>query len=228
MLERIANRLLAIRLGHAFQRLAAGGGAYRKNFAQQRMGLRGEMQQPDAPVLGMGAPLDELRLFQPVEDARQGDRLDFEDLGQAALLDALVARQMRQHRHCERVSPSPRAFCSKRLRIRRATSCSRKPKLRSGSSIMLLLSMPNVSLLIIFSRSCSLCLRKSPKLLLLIHYFPVAETPGVATENYIIGSYGAHLFRAQQGGPVRAAAGLYHQAFRARRRRRSRRAGSPW
>ena len=52
----------AIRLGHAFQRFAAGGGSYGKNFAQQRMGLRGEMQQPDAPVPGMGAPLDELRL----------------------------------------------------------------------------------------------------------------------------------------------------------------------
>ena len=107
MLERIANRLVAIRLGHAFQRFAAGGGAYRKNFAQQRMGLLGEMQQPDAAVLGMGAPLDELRLFQPVEDARQGDRLDFEDLGQAALLDALVARQMRQHRALRAREPEP-------------------------------------------------------------------------------------------------------------------------
>ena len=78
--------------------------------------------QPDAAILGMGAPLDELRLFQPVEDAGQGDRLDFEDLGQAALPDALVARQMRQHRVLRARKPKPRAFCSKRLRIRRATS----------------------------------------------------------------------------------------------------------
>ena len=45
----------------------------------------------------MEQPLDQTRLLQPVEDAGERDRLDLEDLGQRALLDALVARQMRQH-----------------------------------------------------------------------------------------------------------------------------------
>ena len=57
----------------------------------------GEPQQAHAAVPAMEQPLDQPRLLQPVEDAGERDRLDLEELGQRALLDALVARQMRQH-----------------------------------------------------------------------------------------------------------------------------------
>jgi len=71
------------------------------------MRLGREMQQPDAPVLGMQPPFDEARLLQLVEDARQCDRLDFEDFSETALLDAFVARQMRQHLTLRTRQPEP-------------------------------------------------------------------------------------------------------------------------
>src|SRR5260370_10719961 len=148
------EQMVAVRLGHAFQSFATGGGAYRKNFAQQRMGLRGEMQQPNATVLGMGAPLDELRLLQPVEDAGQCDRLDFEDLGQSALLDALVAPPMRQHRALRARELQPARIRLEALAHQARHVMQEKAKIAFGKfHWILLLSEPNISLLMTLTRA---------------------------------------------------------------------------
>jgi hypothetical protein len=42
-------------------------------------------------------PLDQTPRLELVDDAAKRDRLDFQEVSQAALVDALVVRQIRQH-----------------------------------------------------------------------------------------------------------------------------------
>src|SRR4051812_2428565 len=84
----------ALRVGYTFKRFATGDCSDGENFAQQRMSLLRQMELPDAPIGRMGAAVDEATLLQLVDDARERDRLDFEDLGEVALLDSLIAREM--------------------------------------------------------------------------------------------------------------------------------------
>ena len=112
------------------------------------------MQQPDPTILGMGAPLDEPRLLQAVEQTRQGDRLDFEDVGQAALLDALVARQMRQHRALRAREPQPARVLLEALAHQAGHVVQEKTEIALWMfHRVLLLSMPNISLLMSSART---------------------------------------------------------------------------
>ncbi|BBK40825.1 hypothetical protein STVA_08450 [Allostella vacuolata] len=56
------------------------------------------MQALDPPVGGIEAPFDEAGRLQPVDHASERDRLHLQDVGEPALMDALVARQMGQDR----------------------------------------------------------------------------------------------------------------------------------
>ena len=103
----------------------------------QRMGLPGEMQQPDAAILGMGAPLDQPRLLQPVEDAGQGDRLDSRISASAALLDALVARQMRQHLALRARQPKPARILLEALAHQARHVVQQEAEIAFGSSIFI-------------------------------------------------------------------------------------------
>ena len=63
-----------------------------------------EMQQPDPAVLGMLPSLDQAARLKLVENAHQADRLDFENVGQRRLMDALVLGEVHEHlplRPCE-------------------------------------------------------------------------------------------------------------------------------
>src|SRR6185312_14881053 len=50
-----------------------------RDFAQDRLGLRGEMQAMNAPVARIAAPLDEAPRLQPVDQPPDRDRLDFNE-----------------------------------------------------------------------------------------------------------------------------------------------------
>ena len=64
--------------------------------------------------------LDQPGRLQPIDGAAERDRLELENIGQRALLDALVAGEIGQRLPLSaRVRPKPRARCSKRLRSRR-------------------------------------------------------------------------------------------------------------
>ncbi len=73
------------------------------------------------------AALDQAALGELVEDADQRDRLDFEDLGKPALMDALIIGEIGKRLPLRPRQPKVLARCSNRLRSRRATSCRRKP-----------------------------------------------------------------------------------------------------
>src|SRR6266404_20347 len=90
------EKTVPVFLGYSFKRFGTGGGPNGENPLKQRMRLGLEVEQPDAPVGRVQPALDQIGLLQPIENARQRDRLDLEDFRQRALLDALVARQMGQ------------------------------------------------------------------------------------------------------------------------------------
>jgi hypothetical protein len=88
---------LAIGVRDARERVAARGIADLAHGLQDRVGCRQEMQEPDAPVGGMGPALDEAGGLELVDDAPERDRLDLEDIGKPALMDALVLGEVREH-----------------------------------------------------------------------------------------------------------------------------------
>ena len=79
---------------------------------------------------------------------------------------------------------------------------------------MLLLSMPNMSLLTIPARGPFSSFGESTKSLTIFDYFPFSETPSAATENYIFGSYGAHLFGRNSAVRSAQRPAFINQAFR--------------
>ncbi|MEJ0016983.1 MAG: hypothetical protein WDN25_10520 [Acetobacteraceae bacterium] len=63
------------------------------DLAQYRVGGRTQMQAPDAAILRVGAALDHAAPLQPVDQPGDGDRLDFQDLGEFLLRQAGLAFQ---------------------------------------------------------------------------------------------------------------------------------------
>src|SRR5258705_13426148 len=55
------------------------------------------MKEPDPPVGRIRMPLDQAQRLELVDDAAKRDRLNFQQVSQAALIDALVVRQIGQH-----------------------------------------------------------------------------------------------------------------------------------
>src|SRR6266403_5478663 len=55
------------------------------------------MEKPRPPVGRIRMPLDQTPGLELVDDAAKRDRLDLQELSQAALVDALVVRQIGQH-----------------------------------------------------------------------------------------------------------------------------------
>jgi len=62
------------------------------------MGFLGEIEQPRPAIIGIRATLHPAGRFQPVEQAHQGDRFDFQHIGRSRLIGAFVAGKMGQHR----------------------------------------------------------------------------------------------------------------------------------
>ena len=95
-------------LAHLFERLAqdravAVGDSHERFFdhlvgeraelGQQRLRLSGEEQAPGTAIGGIGATLDQVGLLQAIDHPAHGDRLNLEQVGQPALVHALVAAQ---------------------------------------------------------------------------------------------------------------------------------------
>src|SRR2546430_13975334 len=55
------------------------------------------MKERGPPVGRIRMPLDQAQRLELVDDAAKRDRLDFQQVSQAALVDALVIRQIGQH-----------------------------------------------------------------------------------------------------------------------------------
>ena len=64
---------------------------------KRRRRLVGQEEAIGAPVGGVVAPLDEAGSGQLVDQAREGDRREVEQVGQFTLLDALGAAKLGQH-----------------------------------------------------------------------------------------------------------------------------------
>ena len=62
--------------------------------AEHRPRLRGQVQAAGAAVGGVGAALDPAGLLHAVDLAHQGHRPDFQKIGEAGLVDALVAGEI--------------------------------------------------------------------------------------------------------------------------------------
>ena len=77
-------------------------------FEQRPRGRR-EIQPLGAPIVRVGAPLDQAVVAQPVDQPRQRDRLDVEHFGEFRLLEALIALEPHSTAHCARVMPNWRA-----------------------------------------------------------------------------------------------------------------------
>jgi len=71
-------------------------GAVAMDFMQLGVGRWAEVQPPDAAVLRVGAALHHAAGFQPVDQPRDGDRLDLEQFRQLLLGDAGLALQPEQ------------------------------------------------------------------------------------------------------------------------------------
>src|SRR3569623_650940 len=65
-------------------------------LGDDRPGLGGQVDQPNAAVGWIATPLDQPGFLEPVDHAAERDRLDLEQVGEAALVEALMARQGRQ------------------------------------------------------------------------------------------------------------------------------------
>ena len=57
----------------------------------------GQDKAMGAPVAGIGPPLDPAVLLHAIDLSNQSHRLDFEQIGKAGLVDALVAGEIPQH-----------------------------------------------------------------------------------------------------------------------------------
>jgi DNA-binding MarR family transcriptional regulator len=64
--------------------------------SEDRAGLAGQKQPAGAPIGRIRTALDPARLFHAVDLADQGHRPDFENVGEAGLIDALVAGEIAQ------------------------------------------------------------------------------------------------------------------------------------
>ena len=58
------------------------------DLLEQRLCRRLQMQPANAPILGVGTPLDEAARLEPVDEPRHGDRLDLDETGEFVLRQA--------------------------------------------------------------------------------------------------------------------------------------------
>lgn len=96
-LRQCAGQRLRVRFAYVRERLGASGLANLLHRGDQLIGGGPEKQLPDAPVGWVIAPLNERDRLEPVEYAAERDRLNVEDVGKRALLDALVACEIGEH-----------------------------------------------------------------------------------------------------------------------------------
>src|SRR6516165_9702029 len=68
-----------------------------ENTGEDRPGLIGQDEAAGAAVARLRLPLDPSVLLHAVDLPHQGHRLDFEQIGEAGLIDPLVAREVPQH-----------------------------------------------------------------------------------------------------------------------------------
>ncbi len=87
---------VALFRGEAGQRLGAHLAADRDHLGEERLRLLGDEELPGAPVVRIGTALDPAGLRHAVEEPRQRDRLDLQQLGEAGLVDALVIDEIGQ------------------------------------------------------------------------------------------------------------------------------------
>ena len=90
------QQALGVGLRHAGQRLSAGDLSELSELDQFRARGRRQMQTPGPPVGRMRMPLDQPLGLELVDDAAERDRLDLQQLGQTALVDAFVLREVSQ------------------------------------------------------------------------------------------------------------------------------------
>ncbi len=76
------------------QGFVAGFVGHRPDAAEDRPRLGGQVKAAGAAVGRVGVTLDPARLLHAVDLADQRHRPDFQEVGQAGLVDALVARQV--------------------------------------------------------------------------------------------------------------------------------------
>ena len=106
-------------------------GTNRLELLDERLCLHGDMQAPRPPVCRVRHAFDEPAFFQPVDDPRQGDRLDIQHVGQLVLAQAGLPRQAEQHFPLRAVTPSPIARRSNALR----SACAVSPISKGNVSI---------------------------------------------------------------------------------------------
>jgi len=70
---------------------------YRAQLLDEGLRICGDVKPPCPAVGRIGCPLDEPGLLEPVDDPRQGDRLDVEHVGQLDLSQPRQAGQLEQH-----------------------------------------------------------------------------------------------------------------------------------
>ena len=91
------DQLLSLVFGKAGKGLGADLVREVQNARQDRSGLVGQNEAAGAPVARLGLPFDPAVFLHPVDLPHQGHRLDFEQVGEAGLIDPLVAREVPQH-----------------------------------------------------------------------------------------------------------------------------------
>ena len=91
------DQLMAFGVGQAGKGFGAHLVRQVEDASQDRARLVGQHQPAGAAVARIGPPLDPAILLHPVELPDQGHRLDFQKIGEARLVDALVAGEIAEH-----------------------------------------------------------------------------------------------------------------------------------
>src|SRR5260370_6267800 len=91
------DQLLSLVFGEAGKGLGSDLVREGQNARQDRPRLVGQNEAAGAAVAGLGLPLDPAVFLHTVDLPQQGHRLDFEQIGEAGLVDPLVARKIAEH-----------------------------------------------------------------------------------------------------------------------------------
>src|SRR5580693_8062504 len=111
------DQLLSLVFGKAGKRLGADLVRKIQNARQDRSGLVGQNKAAGPPVAGLGLALDPAILLHAIDLPHQRHRLDFEQVGEAGLIDPLVACEIAEHltlcasepeeKQCALIEPAP-------------------------------------------------------------------------------------------------------------------------
>src|SRR4029077_1944002 len=91
------DQVPAIGLGQTGEGLGANLVRQLENARENQPRLLGQDETAGASVSGIGAPVDPAVLLHAIDLSNQGHRLDLEQVGEAGLVDALVAGEVAQH-----------------------------------------------------------------------------------------------------------------------------------